>query len=723
MRKVLLAFVIVCLVLAVSSSVRAEDQVPITIALIPRAEPSVAPAGQLAFSSATGGTEVHRADVRQGRAAVVLPKNTRWTLRAELPGWWMPAELLLVDSAPLTMSRAVWPAAPVSGVLKMSKSSEAIPRSLAISIEEVPGIRPTDLPKGAKVNCEIAKVGKFACELPAGDADLSFRVPGFVPHYRWGVRLEPQKQYDAGVLHLKRGASLAGWAAIEGNKAKPTNATVRLVRPVPMGADARVAERLARPAAEAKVAASGFFQLAGIDPGRYELIVEQAGYASARLYPVEIHPDTETSLRALMMLKEPMTVRLAIDPATDWSGSPWHVRVSRMSDFGGSAAPIPVFEGKAKDGLIEIPNQAAGRFAATIADAYGSQYADPEFEARENAEPHRVTIGLIRITGEIRRGKKPFATRIWFGGRYGSVRVESVSDSEGKFSTILPRAGKWPVDIATPAGQTSMSVEIVANDEHESDVTLELSENRVEGIVLSAEDTPSAGVNVVLSTSDSMLTARTDSAGRFAFESVPEGEARLRARGAGGRQTNVAQVVLRGNGESVGPVELRFLPVTEIAGKVVALGTPVPGAVLTVRDGLGKHNLSVNATSDLEGKFRVAVPSDLTSAIITVSPPGHALRVFEVAIDDQIVMLNVSAEGGTLRLKFGEKSKSARLFQNGKRLELNDLMRWAMSHGSPKEISPFQDIPNVAAGSYRVCDGRGCREAQLAPGGIAEIDL
>lgn len=171
-----------------------------------------------------------------------------------------------------------------------------------------------------------------------------------------------------GFTAAKHGASVAGWAAVEGGAIEEGKCFARLAPLLAGGADLGKAVELERTAIEQPVRKDGFFQLAGISPGTYALEVRQPGYSPARFSPVRVDPRAETLLREPLVLTHPLDLAFAIDPPLDRLGRPWHAKVSRARESE-RLAPI-VFDGTvAPDGRFTVSGQPAGRFAVTIADS------------------------------------------------------------------------------------------------------------------------------------------------------------------------------------------------------------------------------------------------------------------------------------------------------------------------------------------------------------------
>ncbi|MEA2336338.1 MAG: hypothetical protein QOE82_345 [Thermoanaerobaculia bacterium] len=138
-------------------------------------------------------------------ASISLPPGD-WFLTPHSDGDWSEPRLVIVSAESQSVVLNSYPLARVTA--RVSVASGKDPKELQayfhrVSLEDV-----TSPPEG-NVTCGIEK--KIAiCELPAGEYDLAFRVPGFVSRYRWNAKLAPRATLDAGALQFVPGSTLSG---------------------------------------------------------------------------------------------------------------------------------------------------------------------------------------------------------------------------------------------------------------------------------------------------------------------------------------------------------------------------------------------------------------------------------------------------------------------------------------------------------------------------------
>ena len=681
-------------------------------------------AGALVLRSAEERGEVS-VPIENGLANGELPMGSRWISELRARGWWAPSEVIRVDGSEL--ERRVWKTGAVRGTVKVPEGKRQ-PLRLTIDVADPPA-QPSklDLPRNTRIDCPIASDGTWNCDVPAGVVDLVLRTPGFVPEYRWGMRVRDAAPLQLGTIALRPGASVAGWAAADGKKI--AGARAKLVRLVAPNASGRMRERLERPVAQTTVRDDGFFQLAEIGPGSYELVVELDGLAPSRVAPLEVQAESETVLREPLRLQPPIDFALRVAPA-----EAWRVRVIRRSDW------QTVFNGTVDEaGLVALRNQVPGTYAITVADATGNQYLNEDVVI-EHAAEYPLRVQTIDVSGVTSYGGKPAAAKLRFGGEFGAQRVATRSDDEGRYRIRLPRAGSWPIDVSIgDAIETALRVEVPEAKDGIATVDIDVPATGVDGVVLAENGKPVRGASVRLNGATTSSSATTDTEGRFTFRGAPAGRATLSAEFRTGerRQTTDVTYVDIKAGSYFGPFELRLLPERLLQGTVLSPRGAIPGATLQ----FVAESFVATATSDVDGTFRVDVPEGIDALIATVSPPAHSLRAFRVAVDGRKVLLNVQDAGGMLSVRFTPDRKHVvSIFQDGMLLPLSALYHWARSLGDPfADPAGRITVPNVSAGLYRAClvpngiiepqqfaavmRAAKCSEATLAPGGRVELDL
>lgn len=670
----------------------------------------------------TGQGEVVRLSLGSEPLVAKLPANTQWLLDSEIPGYWSPEENVSLGSAGVSTAHplVLWPTGKLAGSLKMLDAGEKLPKSFEVRIEPPPGKpRGSEILRGS-VTCPVDDQGAWTCEAPAGTLDLAIRAAGFIPHYRWGVELAAGKTLPMGALALKRGASLAGWVEVEGGALEAGKCVARLAPLLAPGhGKPEIEARLRGATLERTVNKEGFFQLEGIAPGTYQVEVRQAGYAPTTASPLEIWDRAETVLKQPLVLRRPLTLDLSISPPLDWLDQPWKVSVQRRSDFSAGLEPGSGFEGTADtQGRVRVPGQTPGSFRIEVADSQGNGFysaPDTRIESPEDAK-QSIEIRLVTVQGKVALGKEPLAATLWFGGEYGSVRVRLTADEDGEFEGVLPREGSWRVQVRAenPPLDTHVKAAVKANDRGEASVDIVLPDTLVFGKVVDegGRAVPKAQVQLSSVVSGTSLEAKED--GSFELRTIPEGKVILSARSSSpeGRLVSDEMILETLDSRPVGPVNLVLRKTKAFSGRIRSPQGPVAGAMVAVWSLQPSMGITESVRTGLDGRFSVNVPGKAERVAVVVSPPGGALKAFEVPVIPDPVVLQVTDEGGNLEvlLPFSpdEAAEAGLVFavlQNGVMLSPSVLYRWAAGHGADFQTATGIQVPRLAPGDYEVCVG------------------
>lgn len=722
--------------------------------VIPRGTVKEGLQGKLTLRSAEGEREPLTLEARVGApASAALPCESTWEVTADFPETWAP-RTTVTSKADQVSRIALWPLGRIAGAVKLADKTAKLPKTISVTtIAPRSPKAPPDLPKG-KLDCPL-KEGRWECSLPAAAFDLVLSLEGFIPQYRWDFQVPVGKTTDLGVMEWKRGASVAGWVAVDDGKLDVESSRARLTPLLgPGGGEPRIAEKIQSTAIEVRVGKNGFFQFVGISPGNYSLEVTQPGFASGQVHPIEVWPQKESFLREPVVLKRPIQLEIAISPAADWLGDPWQVLVFRASGTSASFDKT-AYRGPADaQGMVTIPGQAPGRFSIDIEDKLGNRIASREVQISGPADAYQaIEIDVLTVRGTVKLGKEPLAATLWFGGRYGSQRVKMDSDPEGNFHGILPKDGWWRIDIDSeePRFNTRTKVKVTADRQKRAEVDIVLPATRLFGKVLDDQGRAVRDADISLSTDEEALRAETDSTGNFEFRGLSEGLAQAAASlssGQGKWTSDIVAVFVR-EGADVGPIELRLRKNKRLSGKVQSSRGPVPGAGIVVMPLPPAPMYGDSSRTELDGSFAAQVPDGAGNVAVIVSPPGYALKAFPVAVSESAPELMVTQEGGSLEVSLPPKSEeiekesfSLWVFQDGLPIPPGELTRWSAGHGQDYMAEGGRKvmIPELAPGHYRVCLAARavqaqwwasgwtaplakCTAGQLAAGGTLRLDL
>lgn len=687
-----------------------------------KGEPKGPLSGSVALRPANSQADVLRVPLSSGPLLAKLPANTQWTLSSEIPGYWSPQEIIHSSGHGTSSvhTLVLWPTGKVEGVVKLQDSKQKMPGSFEVRLEPPPvKSKDSNAPRGV-VACPIGEQGAWVCELPAGTLDVAFRAAGFIPHYRWGMEVRSGKTLKVGTLVLRQGASLVGWVEVEGGTLETGKCVARLEPLLAPGqGKPQIEARLRGATLEQPVNKEGFFQLEGIAPGNYRIEVRQPEYASARAFPIEVWERSETAVKQPLVLRRPLTLDLSISPPVDWLDRPWKVSLQRRSDFSASVEPDSLVESAAdRQGRLRIAGQTPGRFHLAVADSQGNNFysvRDLRIEGPEDAR-QSIEIDLVTVRGRVSLGEEPLEATLWFGGRFGSVKSQMESDAEGEFQGVLPREGEWKVEIraGNPPLDTHAKVEVKADDRDEARVEIVLPDTLVFGKVVDESGRPAPGARVTVDSLISITEIQAEKDGTFELRAIPKGKIILWARSSSpeGPLTSDQRILETFDSQPSGPVDLVLRRTKDFSGRIRSSRGPVAGAMVTVASLRPAMGRTESARTGLDGRFSVKVPGKAEMLAVVVSPPGGALKAFQVPAIGDPVVLQVTEEAGDLEVvlpvsteEAAEKGFVLSLTQDGVFLSPSLLLRWAEGHGVPHITPSGVQAPRLAPGEYEACFG------------------
>lgn len=585
---------------------------------------------------------------------------------------------------------------------------------------------PTPVP-AAVLRCPVTN-GRLRCAAPAGTFDLELRSEGTVPHYRWDVVLTAGRETDLGRLAVRKGASLSGTLA--GPDGTP-----------PLG-PCRVeveALRLVAPAG-----ARGFFQLAVVPPGRHALVARCPGGRATRA--VEVPPRAEARL-AEPMVVDGLTLALRVVPPLDPSGAPWRVNLlATTRGLREVASGAAVGAG----GRWERPGLLPGSYEVKLTTQGGLAWLSRSFELSERSGPLLLEAPGVKVAGIVLLAGQPLRARLVFGDDAGTARVTLESGEHGLFEGHLPataeaREAGWAVEVhsaSPPVNHRLEHVVVAAAGESEAQLELVVPGASARGTVRAEDGSPQEGAQVVVEALTAGLrdaVAYTSEAGVFELVGLPAGPYRITAEGPHG--LSEPREVTIGEGPET---ELELVLKRRkrlLQGQVTAQGEPVPGAVAHVWLPPGAPKGSTS--TDPEGRFEVALPTDLDEVALTIGAPGYALKMVRVVVRGaDPIRIDLDRVAGTLVLEApaGESGRgegSVVLAHQGALQTVAALSDWGAQNGAGPD-GDLLVVPAVEPGRYSLCrvtprevqalwqggdTQRFCRSGSLAPGGRLSLSL
>jgi len=652
-----------------------------------------------------------------GSAVAELPLGSQWTLVADFPGYFAASSTVQIphepSAGPLELQVTLRSAGTLMGRFIVD-GKDKLPEGLEARYEaaRAGGGGKRDLPPGM-ATCAVGPSGEWRCRLPAGKLDLALHPKGFVPLYLWNVEVEAGKTSSLGASKVQRGASVAGWIAHEDG----TPAEKCTVRLEPATAPGRpndpVLEFLRTVASRVSCQKDGFFQFSAVAVGSYSLVAEEKD-ARAQMSPVQVWQGAESRLTVPIVLRRPVDFEVTLSPPADWLGRPWRFE-ARRADEHKAGWEEPSFRAEASpEGRVTISRRAPGRFWITVYDRLGNAvFSDPHVDLTDPAVPYPITIDLLWIEGKIHLGDAPVEGRLFFGGRSGASSIEMTSDAKGSFSGPLPKPGMWKVDIEGDDPQVSASAKVEVKVKNgRAKIDLALPDTKVYGRVVDPSGKPAYGAEVTLTSTVSSKVSNADEKGEFEIRAFPEGTTEVSAAraGDGGREVSESYRFEASNHSPQGPVVLTLRRNRSIKGRILGPTGPVIGATISAWPVLGGDGTISTVRSGLDGGFELKVPEGTQTLRAVVSPPGGALKAYEVrAPNDAETLFEVEPSGGDVVVKLGKEDSADNpilaVWQDDIGIPFGTLVRWTEGHGVRFWQGREIHIAQLAPGNYTVCLG------------------
>jgi uncharacterized GH25 family protein len=698
--------------LACSSSIAQAVPIRITIELAGTPSPKAPISGVLKVTPQSG-TEpsLELPAELPGERQVDLRPGVPWNVHFEAKGFWSETSSIMVQQTPVRLR--VFPAGHVQGQVALP-AGEKPPKSLAVRLQFPFGPARTE-PLDVTITCPVIE-GKIRCETPAGKFDLRLRAEGgFAPIYLWGIGIPAGKVADLGELKLRRGASVSGWVQTAEGRPPSKDCRLKLSPARASEDDLKVRDQLEKASFEAHPNEKGFFQIVGVPPGQYELTAEQAGYAQARIRPVDVRPDLEAQVIDRLTLAKPVTVEVALDPPIEPYGHPWRIVLARKAQP--SDPPSDSYSGTAtREGAWRSPGISPGTYEIQVLGDRKDVWHEEMVEVQPGQPPLRIDLPVLRVKGTVTLGKEPLEATLWLSQKSGQ-RLVFDSDDRGRFSGVLPREGRWYPQISSDSPKLRVQldpIEIkVAKGKTVAEVEIHIPDTHLVGQVVDETGRPVQGARVQIAKpgDKSVDSIDTDEKGEFSVRGLRPGS-RLVEAVENDRRSDYTMVQVPDEGESPW-LRLVIRRLRTFEGRIVSANGGVPGAMVQASAPLVDHgsastSQSDQAISDADGRFQVELPADSAILNLLVFPPGYAMRLLTVAATaGQSIEIPVEPQGGTLILDLTAEGPSPLLVHGGTFTLPQILSAWARMQGARSRDPQRLVVPNVEAGVYSLCRGGG----------------
>lgn len=657
-----------------------------------------------------------------GASATIHLATGAWTLRCGDAAFWCPEKVIDVSDRPRQAALEV-------AALEVAVLDVYVKRSLRgrLATSAEGGLPATIVAQGRvrttadsvaaigtfEETVAVEPGGRFTLGAPGALLDLRIAAERFAPAYVWGFDgRTPEAILPE--LELRPGGSVSGFV-IDGEDGRPLEGA-RIEARQPTSSVAADASRRLLAFAPATVAdVQGFFQIAQLLPGLYELLVTADGRTDGSVPGVEVRADEETHLRGSVILPARGMATLFLDPPSHPTEGDWVVtlRPAQGEEAGQPGASLAL---TAANGIVAVRDVVPRVYDITVATATGAIYLRDR-QSIDVGSTLALSIPLVEVHGRATLGDEPILGRIRLQtGSGDSYHLETDADGEihawihaADFKVLFVE-----VDSLAPRFSRQLVLRNVRPRKGVLELDLSLGGQELRGVVLDEDGTPVRGAEV---------SARAGGAPAASAESDVEGEFRLLAleeephevwawHPAYGESAH-QEVDLRGLATSTF-LELRLVPAVTFSGHLATGdGAPVVGASVRLRT-VGRAPTDLTQPTDLDGQVRFQLHPETTAAAVTVLAPSAGLWAGCVRLAPEAPFaVALPAEGvGGLELRFIADphlppltNGSSLLFSStGGFLALDDIWAWlAMGGGDRAESGDGIEtwhVRNVAAGSY-----------------------
>lgn len=675
-------------------------------------------AGQVVASAECSGTDCpapRRLSLAALPTSLDLADPHAWSLTVESPNCWAAPARVPPSPTPAAVELTLWPRATITGPMTAIDGG-AVPLTLRVRVASPPDRRPGF---EAVVPCPVSQ-GVWSCSVPATDIDLRIEAEGFVPVYHWNIRITPGETKKLSATRLTRGASLAGWADVPAGPIEGIE--VELV-PTAAATELPASDQFSTRTSVMPANGRGFFQFSGIAPGSYRVTARKRGWSPARETDVRVDAGREHVLRQPLRLTPLASLAIVIQPPLGPDARPWKIALSRPAPLSRSFAIVKQ-ERASDSGYWSGNDLEADRYRLTVTDTAGSVFATRDIEVAHPGSSEMVTIEKVAVVGRVLAGNDPLEARVTFID--GRVRVQMESGEDGSFGGVLPRPGKWDIDVR-PDGGANLHyepVEITVNDSGDpAEVEIALPGGRVRGVVVDERGNPLSATVRVRAGASVKAYGSTGSDGTFEFVGLAPGPAGIEADADTEGSALVSHEIREEAGE-----ELRIV-VPKRRAVTIRLITPdgraVSGAV--VWQFLPPFRRRTEALSGPDGTVTLQVPAD-GSIDAAVFAAGFPIKLLSLPRDVKSgITVAVQPVGGLLRFVVGDQAWPYIARDDGPFFAVAGLFFRSDPLGPPYGFTSGGFAPELEPGTYVICPGtrlsERCQRRALGPGTRATVDL
>ncbi len=618
-----------------------------------------------------------------------------WGMWAAEPSFKISAELPAMVATGSIHGKALWP---TNGPSPKSLTARFLPPDRSGSARQVM-LSPCTLEKSA-----------FRCDLPTGMLDLALMAPGFAPAYFWGLEVNRGVDRDLGPVRLSVGASVAGWIITPTKGTSPVK--IRIAPETTGWQSDPAADRSGLRSTETQVDDRGFFQLTGLAPGAYRLTAERPDLAKTGM-SIELREGEERLLPQPLRLDPPITLTAFIRPA-EAGGKALTCILER--EVPRANVIQEVARGKVDpSGECSASKLEPGRYTFRVIDRSNSTFYVSEVEIESGMAPLSIDLDFVEVEGRVSVGDSdPLQGSVIFGTLNRQPNVTTESDEEGKFNTVLPRGGEWPLDVVDAEGTYhAPTVDIRRRaDGKPSWVDVKLPDTAISGTVREKGEPVADAIVLAQRQDDKKLRreafTRSRKDGTFRLRGVRPGDFLLRAY----TQTSASRwrELHLGEDEKPGEIDLVLNRQIEVTVRVLGPQGPITGASVVAFPVIhGKtESWTHRGVTEADGQFTwTDVDGEAEGLDVLVIAAGYGVRLHRVSLagaNGAPLAIPLDPAKGSLLVNGGILSADPLLVMGGAQIPLTVVLSNFLSAGLALDEEEGLTLEGFAPGSYSLCD-------------------
>jgi len=633
---------------------------------------------------------------------ISLPQGD-WLLSARIRGDWGEQSLVSVRGETQVADLHTYPLAVVTARVTLPSGKK--PRELNAYFHRV-SMESLASPAEGSVTCDLAN-GLATCQLPAGEFDLAFRIPGYVSRYRWNAMLTGKSPFDAGLLHFVEGSTLSGRVEIPRGLNERLDLVTVVVQPAAIpGANDESRHRNEAARLTTHPNRRGLFAF-DLPPGQFSVQASSKELVSEEVL-ADVSAGHESLLRQPLVLERKRSVTIRVHPMLDPWSKPWTIELAKVDDTGFMLSERALKT--ALDGSCRFNDVLPGSYRVTVARSAEQTWASRLLDVSSDATVD-LDVKAVRVTGTIHLGARPLAATAMVHSSKTGASGFLRSKPDGTFLAALPAPehDTWDeVEVRATSPNLKRilhNVSLHRRDDGTGELDLKLPSRSIMGTVVDEFGHVAAPALVDVLLPDGSLQQVDSPDGSFMVNGLDAGRYRLRASAGERESIDLQDVTLNDDETTTADALLPVVPVRHLRGVIQAFSGPVMGAALYATKPGDRTRPIILTRADPEGHFDIRFPAGTSDVVVAITTPGFAFRLTRIQLSAKDETFAIEQNGGALTVDAPSRSAlRPYLVHNGALLSVlaAGYVSGASFQGNGTERVRYV-IPSAEPGDYSLC--------------------